>query len=196
MANQQSAAPVSLHDRSEAWEQAAAFLRSTGHKAPTTAIKFAEWIANNAAARAALLEHFAAAAVALGHEIEVPPFIADLKANPPAEPSVQLGRKILDQNLTEAQLKALLVDRPSLLKTILGSIEQWRDSIAGPEARKALEERMAATAAANRAEQERALNAGPPIVRAVAEAKAAERKALIRKVEALQATGRWSPPAA
>ena len=192
----QSAAPVSLHDRSEAWEQAAAFLRSTGHKAPTTAIKFAEWIANNAAARAALLEHFAAAAVALGHEFEVPPFIADLKANPPAEPSVQLGRKVLDQNLTEAQLKALLVDRPSLLKTILASIEQWRDSIVGPQRLEEVKARMAATAAANRAEQERALAGGPPVVRAVQEAKAAERKALLRKVEALQATGHWNPPAA
>ena len=196
MANQQSAAPVSLHDRSEAWEQAAAFLRSTGHKSPTTAIKFAEWIANNAAARAALLEHFAAAAVALGHEIEVPPFIADLKANPPAEPSVQLGRKILDQNLTEAQLRALLVDRPAVLKTILASIDLWRDSIAGPQRLAEVQERMAATAAVNRAEQERALAGGPPVVRAVQEAKIAERKGLLRKVEALQATGRWHPPAA
>jgi hypothetical protein len=34
------------------------------------------------------------------------------------------------------------------------------------------------------------------VVRAVAEAKAAERRQLIRKVERLQASGRWNPPAA
>jgi hypothetical protein len=195
MANQQSAAPV-LHDRSEAWEQAAAFLRSKGLKAPTTASKFNAWLAENAAARSALLAEFPDAAVALGQEIETPPFIADLRANPPGEASVALGRKVLDQNLTEAQLRALLVDRPAVLKTILESIELWRESIVGPEARKALEERMAATAAANRAEQERALNAGPPIVRAVAESKAAQQRQLIKKVEALQASGKWHPPAA
>ena len=191
----QSAAPVSLHDRSEAWEQAAAFLRSKGLKAPTTASKFNAWLAENAAARSALLAEFPDAAVALGQEIETPPFIADLRANPPGEASVKLGRKVLDQNLTEPALRALLVDRPGVLKTILESIELWRESIVGPEAQERLEERMAATAAANRAEQERALNAGPPIVRAVAEAKLAERKALIKKVEALQATGKWHPPA-
>jgi hypothetical protein len=195
MANQ-SAAPVSLHDRSEAWEQAAAFLRSKGLQAPTTATKFNTWLAENAAARTTLLSEFPTAAVALGQEIETPPFVADLRANPPAEPSVALGRQVLDQNLSEAQLKVLLVDRPAVLKVLLESIELWRDSIVGPEALKAVQERMKATAAANAEEQARALAGGAPIVRAVQEAKAAEQRQLLKQVQRLQASGRWNPPAA
>lgn len=185
----QTAAPLALHDRSQAWEQAAAYLRAKGHKAPTTASKFNIWLADNVAARAALLAEFPAAAVALGQEIETPAFIADLRANPPSEASVKLGRQILDQNLSEAQLKALLVDRPVVLKVILASIEAWRDSIAGPQRLEEVKERMAQTAAANQALQAAAANAGPPVVMAVTEARAAERKALIRRAEALAAKG-------
>jgi hypothetical protein len=194
MAIQNPAAPV-LHDRSEAWEQAAAFLRSKGLKAPTTASKFNAWLVENAAARATLLSEFPAAAVAVGEEIECPPLVADLRANPPAEPSVKLGRQILDANLTEAQLKVLLVDRPAVLKTLLESIELWRDSIVGPEAIKAMQERLKATAEANAAEQSAARTAGAPVVRARVEAKAAEERQLLKQVQRLQATGRWNPPA-
>ena len=192
----QSAAPVSLHDRSEPWEQAAAFLRSRGLQAPTTATKFNAWLAENAAARATLLSEFPAAAVVAGLEIETPPFIADLRANPPSEASVALGRKVLDQNLSEAQLKVLLVDRPAVLKTLLESIDQWRDSISGPEAVRAVQERMAAVAEANAAEQAAARAGGPPVVRARVEAKSAEHRQLVKKIERLQASGRWNPPAA
>ncbi|MCP9782839.1 hypothetical protein KBY83_05820 [Cyanobium sp. WKJ7-Wakatipu] len=194
MAIQKPAAPV-LHDRSQVWEQAAAFLRSKGLQAPTTKTKFDAWLQTNAGAKSTLLVDFPAAAVELGEEIDCPAFIADLKANPPELPSIGLGRKVLDENLSEAQLKALLVDRPAVLKTLLESIEQWRDSISGPEAIKAVQERMAAVAQANAAEQAAARTAGAPVVRAVAEAKAAERRQLIKKVEALQATGKWHPPA-
>jgi hypothetical protein len=195
MANQ-SAAPVSLHDRSEPWEQAAAFLRSRGLQAPTTATKFNAWLAENAGARATLLSEFPAAAVAVGQEIETPPFIADLRANPPSEASVALGRKVLDQNLSEAQLKVLLVDRPAVLKLLLASIGMWRDSIVGPEALQAHRDRLAALAEANAAEQAAARTAGAPVVRARVEAKSAEHRQLVKKVERLQASGRWNPPAA
>ena len=100
-----------------------------------------------------------------------------------------LGLKVLDQNLSKQQLRSLLVDRPALLQTLLASIEAWRDSIAGPHRLEEVKERMAATAAANQAVQAAAANAGPPIVRAVTEARAAERKALIRRAEALAAKG-------
>jgi len=194
MANQ-SAAPVSLHDRSEPWEQAAAFLRSRNIPAPTTASKFGQFLAENAAARVVLISEFPAAAAAAGLEIETPAFLADLKANPPEAPSVALGRKVLDQNLSEAQLRALLVDRPAVLKIALASIELWRDAIVGPAAQKALQERMAATAKANAAEQAAARAGGPPVVRGVAEAKAAEERQLLKKIQALQAKGKWQPPA-
>lgn len=185
----QSAAPAVLHGNSAPWEQAAAFLRSRGLAAPTTASKFNIWLADNVAARAALLSEFPAAAVEVGLEVEVPAFIGDLRANPPAEPSVALGRKVLDQNLSEAQLQSLLVDRPALLHTLLASIEAWRDSIAGPHRLEEVKERMAATAAANQALQAAAANAGPPVVMAVAESKAAAQKQLLRRAEALAAKG-------
>ena len=188
MAVQSAAVPV-IHDQSPAWEQAASFLRARGLAAPTTKSKFEAFLADNVAARAALLSEFPAAAVAVGLEVEVPVFIGDLRANPPAEPSVALGRKVLDQNLSEQQLRSLLVDRPALLQTLLASIEQWRDSIAGPHRLEEVKERMAATAAANQALQAAAATAGAPIVRAVTEARAAERKALIRRAEQLAARG-------
>ena len=185
----QSAAPAVLHGNSAPWEQAAAFLRSRGLAAPTTASKFNSWLVDNVAARAALLSEFPSAAVEVGLEVEVPVFIGDLRANPPAEPSVALGRKVLDQNLSEAQLRSLLVDRPALLQTLLASIEQWRDYIAGPHRLEEVRERMAATAAANQALQAAAANAGPAVVMAVQQGQAAERKALIRRAEALRAKG-------
>ena len=196
MVNQSSAAPLTLHEHSEPFEQAGAFLRSRGLAAPSVKAKFATWLAENAAARATLLSEFPVAAIAVGLEVEVPALLADLKANPPEAPSVALGRKILDANLTEAQLKALLVDRPAVLNVLTASIEAWRQSIAGPEAQAAVQKRMAAVAAANQAEQARARTAGPPVVRARVEAKAAEERQLLKKVQALQASGRWNPPAA
>jgi hypothetical protein len=178
-----------LHRKSAVWEQAAAYLRTQGLNAPTKKSDFNAWILCSNTASALLLREFTSAAVELDLEVAMPAAIADLRANPPDRPSIQLGRQFLDMNLTDSQFEALLVDRPEVLATVQKSINAWKADQTSPERFAAATERLKALEAENLARQQRVRAGGLPIGEAYAREREAAERALLQRAKQMLAAG-------
>lgn len=178
-----------LHKKAAVWEQAAAFLRSKGFSAPTKRKDFNAWILCNNTASSLLLREFASAAVELDLEVEMPVAIADLRANPPDRPSIQLGRQFLDMNLTNSQFEALLGDRPEVLTIVKNSVDAWKKDQTSPERFAAATERLKELQAENLARQQRVRAGGLPIGEAYAREREAAERALLQKAKKMLAAG-------
>ncbi len=158
-------------------------LRAKGLAAPTGKAKFTDWLQNNEAAQSFLLQHHPELADELGLEQEIDPRMADLIVRCEGEQATpELGRRVLDLNLTSEALQRQLRAYPAAQALLTAAIASWKDQITGQQ--EASARRLADLEAANAADQARWQSAGNPVALGFAEARAAERKRRIREMEA------------
>ena len=130
--------------------------------------------------RMQLIKELPRLAAALGlndDDVELPEVLLDLLSNPQTEPSVALGRRLLDSAQTIDQLIALA---PSRQTTIRLSVQMWKQDQA-----RLMEEGIAATRQVTEKERQRIRESiaahGNPMVRGSAENKELRKREVLRQ---------------
>ena len=163
-----------------AWLQARRWMISKGQqKLPTSKAKLIRCLEESAGMRQQLLKELPKVAEALGindDEVQFPEVLLDLLSNPEAEPSVALGRQLLEAG----PIDDLVGLAPSRATTIRLAVRQWQEDQA-----RLMEEGIAATRqgtekARQRIRESIAAN-GNPMTRATAEKRELRKREVLRQ---------------
>ncbi|WP_413746916.1 hypothetical protein [Synechococcus sp. MIT S9507] len=163
-----------------AWLQARRWMISKGQqKLPTSKAKLIRYLEESAGMRQQLLKELPKVADALGindDDMQFPEVLLDLLSNAEAEPSVALGRQLLEAG----PIDDLVALAPSRATTIRLAVRQWQE-----DQQRLIEEGIAAKRDANEKERQRIRESiaahGHPMVRGSAENKELRKREFLRQ---------------
>lgn len=180
---EQSAAGAAQPEASDvpAWLQVRRWMIEKGqNNLPTSKRHLMSRFQQSTTLRMQLIKELPRLAAALGlndDDVELPEVLLDLLSNPQTEPSVVLGRRLLDSAQTIDQLIALA---PSRQTTIRLSVQMWKQDQA-----RMMEEGIAATRQGTEKERQRIRESiaahGNPMVRGSAENKELRKREVLRQ---------------